>query len=240
MIDRSHSATGAMVAIVPKFPKLLEMLILLPADRDNSGWTPPPLMDKANDPSLLLPAFTANVSVSYSIIISNRHIVIFTRIASVSDRANAHFPSSRVQQTFSLPFSICTISHRRSHLRCPLQFYHQHYCHFTAHRWNRHCCCYQRHCHHNCSRDADHLSATRPYSRVGVNTSVVIIFILIQKQNHSPLNPHPAGPTLIIMYDVNEPKTILGDSDKNMCTNPGPDRAIPVTRVSYKIEEEGG
>ena len=42
------------------------------------------------------------------------------------------------------------------------------------------------------------------------------------------------------MYDVNEPKTILGDSDKNMCTNPGPDRAIPVTRVSYKIEEEGG
>ena len=143
MIDRSHSATGAMVAIVPKFPKLLEMLILLPADRDNSGWTPPPLMDKANDPSLLLPAFTANVSVSYSIIISNRHIVIFTRIASVSDRANAHFPSSRVQQTFSLPFSICTISHRRSHLRCPLQFYHQHYCHFTAHRWNRHCCCYQ-------------------------------------------------------------------------------------------------
>ena len=68
MIDRSHSATGAMVAIVPKFPKLLEMLILLPADRDNRGWTPPPLMDKANDPSLLLPAFTANVSVSYSII----------------------------------------------------------------------------------------------------------------------------------------------------------------------------
>ena len=126
MIDRSHSATGAMVAIVPKFPKLLEMLILLPADRDNRGWTPPPLMDKANDPSLLLPAFTANVSVSYSIIISNRHIVIFTRIASVSDRANDHFPSSRVHQTFSLPFSICTISHCRPHLRCPLPFYHQH------------------------------------------------------------------------------------------------------------------
>ena len=192
MIDRSHSATGAtcaMVAIVPKFPKLLEMLILLPADRDNRGWTPPPLMDKANDPSLLLPAFTANVSVSYSIIISNRHIVIFTRIASVSDRANDHFPSSRVHQTFSLPFSICTISHRRSHLRCPLQFYHQHYCHFTAHRWNRHCCCYQRHCHHNCSRDADHLSATRPYSRVEVNTSVVIIFILIQKQNRPLYTP---------------------------------------------------
>ena len=123
MIDRSHSATGAMVAIVPKFPKLLEMLILLPADRDNRGWTPPPYMDKANDPSLLLPAFTANVSVSYSIIIRNKHIVIFTRIASVSARANDHFPSSRVQ--------------------CALPLYHQHYCHFTAHRWNRHCCCYQ-------------------------------------------------------------------------------------------------